>query len=91
MKWYVRTGKNIDIIVEAKDQWEAFDFLLPYEPREFGLISEAQPTNETEEGSFAVRTSVLFGRWGMPEIAAAFIRSAMAVGLPDTSETDILE
>ncbi len=87
-KWYVTT-KDIDEVVEAADQWEAFDSLRSRAASEFGLVVEAQPVNETRDESMAVRTSLLFNRWGYPEIARRFIEAAVAAGLPDTSESDL--
>ena len=84
MKWYV-TSKNIDEIVEAINQWEAFDSLSTRSADDFGLVVEAQPVNETEEESFAIRTLLLFARWNRPEEAQLFIAAAIKQGLPDTS------
>lgn len=84
MKWYV-TSKNIDEIVEAANQWEAFDSLSSRTADDFGLVVEAQLVNETVEESFGVRTSKLFARWNRPEEARLFIAAAISLGLPDTS------
>lgn len=84
MKWYV-TSKNIDEIVEAADQWEAFDSLRSWPVDDFGLIVEAQPVRETVEESIGIRTSKLFARWHRVDEAKLFIATAIELGLPDTS------
>lgn len=88
MKWYVST-KDIDEIVEAANQWEAFDALRHRNPADFGLVVEAQAVNKTSEESICIRTSMLFGRWGKPEVGRLFVEAAMKQGLPDTSDTDL--
>lgn len=88
MKWDV-TSKNIEEIVEAADQWEAFDSLSTRSADDFGLVVEAQPVNETAEESFAVRTSMLFARWNRPDEARLFVDAAIRQGLPDTSIADL--
>ena len=87
MKWFLST-KNIDEVVEASDQWEAFDCLKGRPPTDFGLVVVAQPVRETGEKSIAVRTSNLFSRWGDIDAARLFIASAVALGLPDTTVSD---
>jgi hypothetical protein len=88
MRWFVST-KDIDEIVEASDQWEAFNSLKGRSPDEFGLVVEVQPVRETSEAAIAVRTSKLFGLWGDPVIAKQFIEAAIALGLPDTTKEDL--
>ena len=88
MKWLVST-KNIDEVVEAADQWEAFDSLRGREAIEFGLVVEAQPAQETAEAAIAIRTSALFGRWGDAGTARLFIKAGIQYGLPDTSAEDL--
>ncbi len=88
MRWMVST-RNIDIVVEAGDQWGAFDSLRGYPLTDFGLVVEAQPVQETVEQAIAIRTSALFGRWGDAATARLAIAAAMKMGLPDTSEDDL--
>ncbi|KKN84422.1 hypothetical protein LCGC14_0288840 [marine sediment metagenome] len=88
MKWFL-TSKNIDEIVEASDQWQAFDSLQNRSVDDFGLIVEAQPVRETRAESFGVRTSLLFGRWGRTDEARKLIKAGVRCGLPDTTEKDI--
>ncbi len=87
MKWYVTT-KDIDNVVEADDQWEAFDSLCTQPADVFGIVVEAQPVNETQAESYAIRTSLLMGRWGRIDEAKLFIEEAVKLGLPDTTEID---
>ena len=89
-KWMVST-KNIDIVVDAEDQWEAFAALKTREPEEFGMVVEAQRADQTGEEAFSVRTSHLFGKWGRNDIAVRFIKQAIAMGLPDTGADDLLQ
>lgn len=89
MKWFL-TSKDIDEMVEAVDQWQAFDSLQNRSADDFGLIVEAQPVKETRAESIAIRTSMLFGRWGRIEEAKQFIGVGVHAGLPDTTDTDIL-
>ena len=87
-KWFVTSGK-IDEIVEASDQWDAFDSLRDRAVGDFGLVVEAQPVNETVDGSIVTRTSMLLGRWGRDDEARRFIKAVVAQGGPDTTATDI--
>ena len=88
MKWFLNS-KNIDEVVEAEDQWEAFDTLRNRDVGDFGIIVTAQRTNVTMDEAIAVRTAALFGRWGEPEVGRAFIERGMELGLPDTSKDDL--
>jgi hypothetical protein len=88
MKWFL-SSKAIDEIVEAMDQWEAFDTLQDRDPSDFGLIVEAQPVRETADAAIAVRSSMLFARWGRADIAKRFIAAAVELGLPDTTDSDV--
>ena len=89
MKWYVTTAK-IDEIVEAEDQWEAYDFLRDRPVTEFALVVEAQPVNETADEGVCIRTTALLVRWGRIDDAKTVIAAAIASGLPDTSVEDDL-
>ncbi len=88
MKWFL-TSKGIEEIVEAVDQWQAFDSLQNRSVDDFGLIVEAQPVNETRDEAIGVRTSLLFGRWGRTDEARQLIKVAVQHGLSDTTEQDI--
>ena len=88
MKWFL-SSKNIDEVVEAEDQWAAFDTLRERDLFDFGLVVEAQPVRETGEAAIAIRTSALFGRWGNRVAAQYFIGAAKERGLPDTSDVDL--
>ncbi len=88
LKWFVRS-KNFDEIVEAHDSGDAFDLLQSRPIDDFGLVVEAQPVNETQAEAIAIRTSMLFARWGRIEEAKQFIAAAVLRGLPDTTDTDI--
>ncbi len=87
MKWFL-TSKDIDEIVEADDQWQAFDSLQNRSSDDFGLIVEAQPVNETQAESIGVRSSMLFYRWGRAGEAQQFIQAAVLAGLSDTTARD---
>ena len=89
MKQWILETKGISARAEAKTAAEAFDTLIAYHPKDFGLIVTAQPEGEPEDNRVAIRTSMLFGRWGEEEIARQFIAAAIKAGLPDTSETDL--
>lgn len=90
MKWMLES-REIDEVVEARDQWEAYDTLKDRPLGDFGLIVTAQPANETNEHAVGVRTAFLFGtRWGDPIAAKAFVERGIELGLPDTTEQDIL-
>ena len=88
MKWFL-SSKDIDEVVEAIDQWEAFDSLQDRDPDDFGLIVQAQPVRETVDTSVGVRSSMLFARWGRAGIARRFIDAAVELGLPDTTDLDM--
>ena len=88
MQWYLSTAK-IDEIVEANDQWEAYDTLRARPVIDFALLVEAQPVNETAEAGVCIRTSALFARWGRLDDARTAIANAVAVGMPDTSAEDL--
>ncbi len=86
--WTVES-RNLVKVVEAEDQWEAYDSLRDEDPLELGLLVIATPQGDSDD-SRAIRTSMLLGqRWGDSETAKLFIQAAMRRGLPDTSEADI--
>lgn len=88
MQWFVST-RDIDEIVEAPDQWAAFDSLQGRPAADFGLVVEVQPVRETAEKAIGVRTARLFARWGDPVTARRFIEAAVKMGLPDTTAKDL--
>ena len=83
--WQLRS-RAINEVVQAKDQFAAWDTLRDRPADDFGLIVEAEPDENSDP--FLVRTSALMFSWGRDEEAAAFVSCAVANGLSDTTEVD---
>lgn len=87
--WIVKTRRMVRV-VQAEDQWAAWDCLRDEPPERFGITVEARRADAPEADAYAVRTAHLMGRrWGRPDVARAFILAGGAVGLPDTSAEDL--
>lgn len=85
--WHVRT-RLINEVVQADDQFVAWDTLRGRPAEEFGLIVVAEPDESGDP--IPVRTSALMFSWGRDEDAARFIAAAVDQGLPDTTAEDRL-
>lgn len=84
--WQLRSAA-IDEIVQARDQFEAWDTLRDRPIEDLGLVVEAEPDENADP--IPVRTSGLMFRWGRDDDARAFIELAIANDLPDTTAADL--
>ena len=83
--WQLRS-RAINEVVQAADQFAAWDTLSDRAAEDFGLIVEAEPDENGDP--FLVRTSALMFWWGRDGEAEAFIALAIACDLGDTTEVD---
>lgn len=84
-RWLVQSG-GISEIVNAADQWQAWDCLRDYATDQFGLATTAEPDENGDP--FMVRTSLLMYRWGRDDDAREIQESAIENGWPDTTTED---
>lgn len=84
--WHIRS-REINEVVNAADQFAAWDTLSDRPVEDFGLVVAAE--REEDADPVYVRTSALMFRWGRDADAEAFISVAVANGLPDTTEQDL--
>lgn len=73
-------------IVQAEDQWGAFDALRDLPLSAFGLVVSAEP--DESANPILARTSMLLCRWGREADFKAAVASAVEQGLDDTTEAD---
>jgi hypothetical protein len=85
-RWHV-WSREINELVYAADQFEAFDMLRSRPAEEFGLIVQAEVDEDAEP--FPVRTSLLMYRWYRDEDARRFIELGLEHGMPDTTQEDL--
>lgn len=78
IRWHLRS-RGIDEVVEAADQWEAWDTLRDRSALDFGLIVQAEPDENADP--IPVHTAALMRRWGREDDAAAFDQVAREAGL----------
>lgn len=85
-RWILRSH-HIFEVVEAPDQWAAWNTLRLRPTTDFGLLVTAEAD---EDGNpIAVRTSRLMFGWGRDMDAHEFISAAVAEGLTDTTLADM--
>jgi hypothetical protein len=77
-RWVVRS-REIHEIVDAEDQWEAWDTLRVRSAFDFGLIATAERDEDADP--IPVHTATLMRRWGREEDAEAFDQVARDHGL----------
>lgn len=85
--WLLRSG-TINEVVRAADQFAAWRTLSERPVEDFGLILTAE--RDEDDDPIAARTSALMFAWGRDEDARTFVAAAIAAGLPDTTEADLL-
>ena len=83
--FHVRS-REINKLVRARDQFEAWDTLRDRDIHEFGLIASAE-TDESDD-PIVIHTAALMFSWGRDEDALRLIELAVANDLPDTTEAD---
>jgi len=77
-RWHIRS-REINEVVEADDQWEAWDTLRDRSALDFGLIATAEPDESGDP--IPVHTATLMRRWGRDEDAEKFDAVAREAGL----------
>jgi hypothetical protein len=77
-RWHIRS-REINEVVQASDQWEAWDTLRDRSAFDFGLIVVAEPNEDADP--IPVHTATLMRRWGRDEDAGAFDQVARDAGL----------
>jgi hypothetical protein len=76
--WHIRS-REINDVVMAEDQWEAWDTLRDRSAFDFGLVVSAE---KAEDGDpIPVQTASLMRRWGRFDDAALLDEVARAAGL----------
>lgn len=78
VRWHLR-GRQINEVVEAADQWEAWDTLRDRSVFDFGLVTSAEADENADP--IPVHTATLMRRWGREEDAEAFDQLAREAGL----------
>ncbi len=86
MKTWRIQSRAIDEVVQAEDQFEAWNTLRDRSTPDFGLIVSAEPDENADP--FYVYTSALMTLWGREEDAVVFREIALAAGLHDTTQSD---
>jgi hypothetical protein len=76
--WHVRS-REINEVVRAADQWEAWDTLRDRSAFDFGLITVAEPNEDADP--IPVHTATLMRRWGREHDAEQFDAVAREAGL----------
>lgn len=76
--WHV-CSREINEIVRAADQWEAWDTLRYRSAFDFGLIVTAEPNEDADP--IPVHAATLMRRWGRDQDAEAFDQIAREAGL----------
>jgi hypothetical protein len=76
--WRIRS-REIDEVVQADDQWEAWDSLRDRSAFDFGLIATAEPNESADP--IPVHTATLMRRWDREKDAEAFDEVARQAGL----------
>ena len=84
-RWHL-TSRRINEVVEAEDQWAAWNTLRNRPADDFGMLVQAE-ANENGD-PIPVKTTTLMTRWGRDEDAAAFGALARSQGLPDRTGLD---
>lgn len=77
-RWHLRS-REINEVVQAADQWEAWDSLRDRSAVDFGLVVSAEPDENGDP--FPVKTATLMHRWGREEDAEQFDAVARQAGL----------
>lgn len=88
-RWHLRSLK-INEVVHASDQFAAFDTLRDRPVEDFGMIVSAEPNEAGNDASIPARTSLLMFRWGRDDEARRFVARMVELGMPDTTEADLL-
>lgn len=76
----IRTGE-VNEIVQADDQWEAWDTLRDRPILDFGLIATAEPDESGDP--ILVKTADLMRRWDRDDDAEEFDKIAKLAGLTE--------
>lgn len=84
-RWVLRS-RNIFEVVEAHDQFAAWNTLRIRPADDFGILVTAEPDEDGDP--IPVRTSQLMMSWGREDDGLAFVAAAIAAGLPDTTSAD---
>ena len=79
MSSWLLKSRDIIRVVEAPDQWVAWDTLRDRPAADFGLLVTAEANEDGEP--IAVRTEILMTRWGRDADAAQFHALAVQQGL----------
>ncbi len=77
-RWFIKTGA-LAAVVEADDQWAAWDIWRGHDRYQFGLICTAEPDEDGDP--IPVKTSTLMQRWGRVHDEAEFHALAQTMGL----------
>jgi len=85
-RWQLRSG-TINEVVNAPDQWAAWNTLRNRPLSDFGLIVTAEADENGDP--IPVHTASLLFSWHRDQDAQALISLAIEHGLPDTTATDI--
>lgn len=83
--WHLRS-RAIDELVQAADQFAAWDTLRDRPLEDFGLIVTAERDEDADP--IGVHTSGLMFWWGRDDDAKRLIALAIENGLPDTTAAD---
>lgn len=74
-RWRIQSGE-IDLVVSARDQYEAFDAARDRPIEDFGFIASAEPDEDGDP--YMIMSEFLFERWGRTadarEAHAAYVR-----------------
>jgi hypothetical protein len=77
-RWAI-SSRRLFAVVEAHDQWEAWDTFRHEDRYQFGLIATAEPDEDGDP--IPVKTSALMERWGRIHDAEEFHALAREKGL----------
>ena len=77
-RWMIRSG-SLSAVIEAPDQWAAWDTWRGQDRYQFGLVATAEADENGDP--IPVKTSALMERWGRQHDADEFHALAHSYGL----------